>query len=125
MHAATLESRPFEVPRLVCCTAAGLEHPILASICHSSACSELLCGAGEAFERIEGLLLHSIASPSEAPRLCAVQWACALYPFSSPVARWICVLAAGDAKLEVREAGAKGLMLPPSGSAGEQIGRTM
>ena len=40
-----------------------------------------------AFARIQGLLLHSIASPLDAPRLCAVQWVCSLYPFNSPVAR--------------------------------------
>ena len=78
----------------------------------------VLCYAAEAFERIEGLLLHSIASPLEAPRLCAVQWARTLYPFDSPAARWICVLAAGDVKLEVREAGAKGLQAPSAPSSG-------
>ena len=73
--------------------------------------------ADEAFQRIEGLLLHSIASPLEAPRLCAVQWARTLYRPSSPVACWICVLAAGDTKLEVREAGNKGLLPPAKSSA--------
>ena len=48
--------------------------------------------------RIQGLLLHSIASPLDAPRLCAVQWACSLYPFHSPVARCDCIAACTQAK---------------------------
>ena len=41
-------------------------------------------------------------------RLCAVQWANRLYPLSHVVARYICVLAAGDTKLEVRTLGEGG-----------------
>ena len=102
MLAAACKSGRQSARRACCCAAASRGLPMRCVRC-----------AAEAFERIEGLLLHSIASPLEAPRLCAAQWACALYPFGSPVARWICVLAAGDAKLEVREAGARGLR-PPS-----------
>lgn len=34
-------------------------------------------------------------------RLCAVQWANRLYPLKHHAARYICILAAGDTKLEV------------------------
>jgi hypothetical protein len=37
----------------------------------------------------------------DAVRMCAVQWANRLHPFSHVEARWICVLAAADTKLEV------------------------
>lgn len=75
--------------------------------------------AGDAAAQIEQLLVGSISSPQEASRLCAAQWANRLFPFKHVPARYICVMAAGDAKLEVREEGQSGLALPkpPTGSA--------
>lgn len=43
----------------------------------------------------------SSVDPQDAVRLCATQWANKLFPFDHPPARYICVVAAGDAKLEV------------------------
>lgn len=68
--------------------------------------------AGDAGAQIEQLLLGSISSPQEASRLCAVQWANRLFPFSHVPARYICAMAAGDPKLEVREEGQAGLAPP-------------
>lgn len=50
--------------------------------------------------------------------MCAVQWACRLFPFHHVSARWVCVLAAGDTKHEVREQAAAGLRPPARGAAG-------
>ena len=79
------------------------------------ACTRKACGvwcAGDAAARIEQLLLGSITSPQEASRLCAVQWANRLFPFHHVAARYICALAAGDVKLEIREEGQTGLQPP-------------
>ncbi|KAL6762246.1 proteasome stabiliser-domain-containing protein [Haematococcus lacustris] len=65
-------------------------------------------------EELGELLLTSITSPKDAVRLCAVQWANRLFPFNTVQARWLCVLAAGDSKLEVREEAARGLRLSPA-----------
>ena len=70
------------------------------------------CCAGDAAARIEQLLLGSITSPQEASRLCAAQWANRLFPFEHVPARYICALAAGDIKLEIREEGQSGLKPP-------------
>jgi proteasome component ECM29 len=75
---------------------------------------------------IEGLLLASIegtAAVQGAPgvgqaggdtsrRLVAAQWARKLFPFSHVPARYLCVVAAGDAKPDVREEGRAGLRPP-------------
>ena len=58
---------------------------------------------------IKALLLEGIGNPSEGVRLCSTQWATRLFPFADVEARYICVLAAADKKLEVREAGLNGL----------------
>lgn len=50
--------------------------------------------------------------------MCAVQWAVKLFPLSHIISRYICVIAAGDLKLEVREAALKGLNLHPSQTQG-------
>ncbi|DBB07277.1 TPA: hypothetical protein ACH3X3_008782 [Trebouxia sp. C0006] len=68
--------------------------------------------SGDAAARIEQLLLGSITSPQEASRLCAVQWANRLFPFQHVPARYICALAAGDIKLEIKEEGQSGLKPP-------------
>ena len=82
--------------------------------CHTVVLSEhiALSTAGDAGAQIEQLLLGSISSPQEASRLCAVQWANRLFPFSHVPARYICAMAAGDPKLEVREEGQAGLAPP-------------
>ena len=53
-----------------------------------------------------------MSSGQEAGRLCAVQWANRLFPFQHVPARYICAMAAGDAKLEIREEGQAGLNRP-------------
>ncbi|MEW5319235.1 MAG: hypothetical protein WDW38_010400 [Sanguina aurantia] len=63
---------------------------------------------------VDALLLDSITNGKDAVRLCATQWANKLFPFDHPPARYICVVAAGDAKLEVREEGLRGLQLSPA-----------
>ena len=83
------------------------------------------CGGGVAMA-IEGLLLSSIdASASggsllsakssgaeNSRRLVAAQWARELFPFDHVPARYLCVVAAGDAKADVREEGRAGLRPP-------------
>lgn len=54
-------------------------------------------------DEIEALLLTYIKSKEDACRFCAVQWACNLFAPRHAAARYICMLGAGDAKLEVRE----------------------
>ncbi|KAK9834910.1 hypothetical protein WJX81_007994 [Elliptochloris bilobata] len=65
---------------------------------------------GAAATSMEALVLESIGSGEEAVRLAAAQWAARLFPFGHVPARYVCVLAAGDDKLGVREAGAAGLL---------------
>lgn len=74
---------------------------------------------GEDAAKIEALLLNSIAAPEEGRRLAAAQWALRLFDFRHVPARYVCVLAAGDGKLEVKEAGASGLKPPKTAAAGE------
>ena len=81
------------------------------------------CGGGVAMA-IEGLLLASIdadaasgaariAGGGEASqRLAAAQWARRLFPFAHVPARYLCVVAAGDAKPEVRDEARAGLRPP-------------
>lgn len=73
--------------------------------------------SGDAAHHIELLLFESMASPLDAARLCAAQWAERLFPFSHPPARYLACIACGDAKLEVREAGRAGLQPPTAGSS--------
>ncbi len=65
--------------------------------------------AESSVERIEELLLESISSEQQASRLCAVQWAIRLFPFAHLPSRYVCIMGAGDAKLEVREEALAGL----------------
>lgn len=44
-----------------------------------------------------------------AVRLCAVQWAVKLFPYKHISARYICVLGAGDSKVEVADEAQRGL----------------
>ena len=71
--------------------------------------NRLLLVAGQALQDIKALLLEGIGNPSEGVRLCSTQWATRLFPFADVEARYICVLAAADKKLEVRETGLNGL----------------
>ena len=68
--------------------------------------------AGKDAEKVRQLLLDSIAAPEDGRRLAAVHWAGKLYGFGDVPARYIGVLAAGDAKLEGREAGLASLQPP-------------
>jgi proteasome component ECM29 len=63
---------------------------------------------------LEQLLIESIQSPKDAVRSCAVQWANRVFPKSHALSRYICILAAGDLKIEVKEEGLKGLGLHPT-----------
>lgn len=83
------------------------------------------CGGGVAMA-IEGLLLSSIETGAESAeatasagrdgkasrRLVAAQWARRLFPFDHAPARYLCVVAAGDPKPDVREEGRAGLRPP-------------
>jgi len=79
---------------------------------------------GTAAEEIESLLLTSIAAPEEGRRLAAVQWALRLFPFRHVAARYVCCTAAGDRKLEVREAGLGGLKPPKATGGATSTGRS-
>lgn len=65
--------------------------------------------AGESAAAIEALLLSNISSEHQAARFCSVRWASQLFPFSHVPARYICLIGAGDEKLDVREAALSGL----------------
>ena len=91
------------------------------------------CGGGVAMA-IEGLLRSSIdASASggsllssgaeNSRRLVAAQWARELFPFDHVPARYLCVVAAGDAKADVREEGRAGLRPPGEEAFGQPAGR--
>ena len=85
------------------------------------------CGGGVAMA-IEGLLLDAVAGSSNgnvngtgggvdsagesSRRLVAAQWARQLFPFSHVPARYLCVVAAGDVKPDVRDEGKAGLKPP-------------
>ncbi len=76
--------------------------------------------AEEASEDLRELLLDAITTQmSPGVRYCSVQWATKLFPFPEPSARYICILAAGDKKTEVSEAGQNGLK--PNNPTGEYI----
>lgn len=64
---------------------------------------------GATLHSIQELLLEGIRNPSEGVRFCAAQWAVRLFPFGDVTARYVCILAAADHKLEVREAGLNGM----------------
>jgi proteasome component ECM29 len=63
-------------------------------------------------QRIRKILLDNIDKESTQARFASVKYANSLYAFSEPVARYICLLAASDPKLEVREQGMAGLDFP-------------
>jgi len=71
-------------------------------------------GAAANATELEAMLLHHAASESPAVRLAAAQWANRLFPRNHVASRYVCLLAAGDTKPEVREAGLIGLGLSPT-----------
>ena len=73
-------------------------------------CSKAFLPVEKPSEELRALLLDAITTQtSPGVRYCGVQWATKLFPFSDPSARYICILAAGDKKIEVSEAGLDGL----------------
>ena len=93
------------------------------------------CGGGVAMA-IEGLLLSSIDASAQsgaavtaaeaggvgARRLVAAQWARDLFPFSHAPARYLCVVACGDGKQDVRDVGKAGLR-PPDDDDNDEFAR--
>ena len=59
--------------------------PLQPQVSASDSVLILAAVSGDSAERIEQLMLGSIISPQEASRLCAVQWANRLFPFSQRV----------------------------------------
>ena len=111
-------------------TALGTEpeavRPSVQTAARSLASAYKGCGGGVAMA-IEGLLLSSIdagaaagddAGGVGARRLVAAQWARDLFPFAHAPARYLCVVACGDEKQDVREVGRAGLR-PPDGEGDE------
>ena len=86
---------------------------------HAGLKHQLLVVSGQALHELEALLMESVASQQEAAKLCAAQWASRLFQLSHVPSRYVCVIAAGDAKLEVREAGSAGLQRLATTPSGE------
>ncbi|KAJ3334655.1 hypothetical protein HDU91_002616 [Kappamyces sp. JEL0680] len=63
-------------------------------------------------EAVKDILLDNIDKDTVQARFSAVRYANRIFPFSDPFARYICLLAVADAKLEVQEEGLKGLAFP-------------
>jgi len=88
-----------------------------------SLCCGAYTGASEVTkELLMGLLLSSIESPAHQPRFCAVYWANRLFAFRDVRARYVCLLAIGDPKTEVRDEARKGLEPPTAPSPGATPG---
>jgi Proteasome stabiliser len=68
--------------------------------------------AGEVAQRIEALLLEAMAGPQPTARLAALKWANRVFDFHDEAPRYLCVLGAGDDRLDVREEAAAGLQPP-------------
>ncbi|XP_024395125.1 LOW QUALITY PROTEIN: uncharacterized protein [Physcomitrium patens] len=66
----------------------------------------------DVFKEIESLLLENIKLSESGARFCSVLWATRLYPFSHAPSRFICMLGAGDVKLDIREMANEGLRAP-------------
>ncbi|KAI8907835.1 proteasome stabiliser-domain-containing protein [Gorgonomyces haynaldii] len=64
-------------------------------------------------KQILQVLSEAVKKPDHQARYCAVRYCLELFPFSDPVARYICLCAAWDPKLEIRETARKGLQFPP------------
>ncbi|KAJ3045279.1 hypothetical protein HDV00_011151 [Rhizophlyctis rosea] len=61
---------------------------------------------------LESVLLDNIGKVEHQARYAAIRYNNAIFPFTYPLARYICLLAAGDAKLEVRDEARRGLKFP-------------
>ena len=77
---------------------------------------------------MQALLLESMGHREDAVRMAALQWALKLFPFSHVPARYIALLAAGDARFQLCEAGLEGLSpdkyAPRGGGGGATGGAT-
>lgn len=62
--------------------------------------------------RLRSVLLENIDKPEPSARFAAVKYATSLFKFSDPFARCICLIAASDTKLVVKEEALKGLKFP-------------
>jgi hypothetical protein len=66
--------------------------------------SNVLTGVqGEMREQLMVLLLENVSLAAHQARFCAVHWANKLFPLHEARARYICLLAVDDAKVEVRQ----------------------
>jgi proteasome component ECM29 len=64
-------------------------------------------------EHLMSLLLEAIQNKdAHQARFCSVYWANRLFPFSDVNARYVCLTAVADPKIEVREEAERGLFLP-------------
>ncbi|KAL5487417.1 hypothetical protein EMCRGX_G020012 [Ephydatia muelleri] len=61
---------------------------------------------------MEALLLEKIASASSHARWAAARYASVVFPFSDTLSRYVCIMAVGDSKEDVKEEGRKGLKYP-------------
>jgi len=79
----------------------------------SMSCNAYSGVAGADKERLIALLLDASCGAkkhSHQARFCAVYWANRLFPFSDVRARYVCLLAVADPKIEVREEAERGLV---------------
>ncbi|KAJ3027423.1 hypothetical protein HK097_006156, partial [Rhizophlyctis rosea] len=63
-------------------------------------------------KELEAVLLDNIVKPEHQARYAAIRYNNSIFPFTYPLARYICLLAAADAKLEVRDEARRGLAFP-------------
>jgi proteasome component ECM29 len=63
-------------------------------------------------QSLKDIILDNIDKNENHARYVAINYATRLFPFSDPFARYICLLAASDAKLEIREQAFTGLEFP-------------
>ena len=77
-------------------------------ICESTL-SEVKAIAGETRQKLTALLLDTVSSSNDAVKLCSAQWATKLFEFQYVPARYICIILAGDEKLDVHTAAVAGL----------------
>ncbi|KAJ3286443.1 hypothetical protein HDU79_006472 [Rhizoclosmatium sp. JEL0117] len=67
----------------------------------------------ESRAEVEQILLDNIEKPEHQARHISVKYANALFPFSSPLARTLNLIASADPHLSVREESTRGLAFPP------------
>ncbi|KAJ3299319.1 hypothetical protein HK104_009344 [Borealophlyctis nickersoniae] len=75
-------------------------------------------------KEMEEVLMANLNKPEQQARYVAVKYSNAIFPFTYPLARYICLTACGDPNLEVREEARRGLTFPdapaPSASPEEE-----